>query len=324
MNAKLLVPALLAACLIPVALPGKRLGIFPNTVVDMVQVGSLTRVSTASCGQCHAPTPSATVVQVVPGARSNDAGTTTSIQVVATSTSSGNDGGFTADVTAGSFVAGSTTQVNATGDAVTHTASTNGRSWQFTWKAPTTPGLAEMYVVANAVNGNLRADAGDLWAFHGSSPTNTVSTPVRLYANAPGCVAVGGSCADGYGNYSVLGAPLPPTVGNSAFKLESHGLPPGQPLLLMMTIGGNLPAFDMSQLGAPGCFLRTTLQLQFIASTTTGDASRAEGTFTVPVPIPNQPILKGLKFTVQNGVIDGNSQRLFPMVVTNALEVTIL
>ena len=77
-------------------------------------------------------------------------------------------------------------------------------------------------------------------------------------------------------------------------------------------------------LGAPGCFLRTTLQLQFIASTTTGDASRAEGTFTGPVPIPNQPILKGLKFTVQNGVIDGNSQRLFPMVVTNALEVTIL
>ncbi|MCA8958230.1 MAG: hypothetical protein KDC87_19290, partial [Planctomycetes bacterium] len=229
--------------------------------------------------------------------------------------------GIAADATAGTFVAGSTTRVNTTGDAITHIASA-ARSWTFGWKAPATPGLAEIYTAVNNTNGD-RLETGDQYSFHGADPAATVCTPIRLYANPVGCVATGDSCPDGYGNYSVLGGASVPSVGNTAFKLEAFGLPPSAPLLMMLSVGTNLGGFDMAPLGAPGCVLRTTLQIQLQAATSAGDAKRAEGSFIAPLGIPNQPALKGFAFTVQMGAIDANSTRAFPLLVTNGLEVTI-
>jgi hypothetical protein len=54
-----------------------------------------------------------------------------------------------------------------------------------------------------------------------------------------------------------------------------------------------------------------------------GDASRAEGALALPLGIPNQPALRGLKFAVQYGMIDVNSKRAFGFMTTNALEITI-
>ncbi|MCA8955070.1 MAG: hypothetical protein KDC87_03295 [Planctomycetes bacterium] len=299
----------------------KRTGLFPNTVVDMINVGSLTRVASTSCGQCHLNAHGGVTVTATVQNRVIATGASTSLTLTGSSAIPGNAGGFCMDATAGGFVAGTNTYTNAAGDAITHMAST-ARSWTFSWKAPATPGLAELYTAVNTANGDLR-NTGDMFGFHGANPNDTVSTPVRLYANATGCVAVGDSCSDGYGNFSVLGGASVPSVGNTGFKVEGFGLPPSAPLLFMLSLGKNLGGFDMAPLGAPGCVLRTTLQIQITAATSGGSASRAEGSFSAPLPIPNDPNLRGIGFTVQMGAIDNNSTRAFPLLVTNGLEVTI-
>lgn len=325
---KLLLVAIPVALIVTDNLLSKQAGIFPNTMVapglgqSPINVGSLTRVATKSCDQCHLGTPSAVAVTVKPAARSILVNQSTAITISGTSSTLTTTGGFAADVTKGTLIGGATSKTTAAGDAITHRNRLN-RSWAFNWKAPATGGLAELYTAVNNTNGNANT-TGDTWAFHGSKPTNTISTPVRLYANAAaGIKPTGESCPDGFGNYSVLGAPVVPTVGNSAFKVEAFGMAPSAQLLIMISIGGNVPGFDMKTLGAPGCVLRTAIQLQAVAGTGPGDASRAEGALTLPVPIPNDSTLKGLTFAMQFGFIDKNSNRAFPFTVTNGLEITI-
>lgn len=306
----------------------KATGIFPFTQFGRLNVGPLTRASSQSCGQCHRATtnapPRGVTVSVAPTARVLSAGASTSVTVKATSTVTSSSGGFVSDVTTGSLVAGTSTKVNPAGNAITHFKNAV-RAWTFTYKASATPGLAEMYVVGLNGNSNtpvLLPDIGDEYAFHGSSPTNTVSTPVRFYANAPGFKAVGESCSDGFGNFSVLGGKTPPKIGTT-FLIEGAGMPPSSPMLFMMGLGTNLPPVDLGFMGAPGCVLRQTMQFQIALATSGGNASRAEGGFALPIPVPNDQALKGFGFTVQFGMIDSNSTRAFPFTVTNGLEVTL-
>ena len=304
----------------------KQRGLLPFDNIRGVNVGSLTRTSSQSCGACHTGSsgvalPGLVDVEIKPGARVLPAGSSTPMQVSSTSSTASPSGGFVSDVTAGSFVAGSSTRTRSTGDAITHSTSAN-RSWSFTYKASTTPGLAEMYTVAMNSNGNQRRDNGDRYAFHGSDPANTTSTPVRLYANAPGFKAVGESCSDGFGNFSVLGGKTPPAIG-ATFTLETFGLPPAAPLLFMLSVGTNLPPLDLVVMGAPGCVLRQNMTLQVPLKTSPGNVNRAEGGFSLPIPVPNNPGLRGLGLTVQFGAIDSNSSQAFPFVVTNGLEITI-
>ena len=321
---------------IPVALVctgdllSKVTGILPNTFVapgpgqTPINVGSLTRTSTRSCGQCHVLAHGGVNVTVAPTARSILVNQSTAIAISGTSATGTTHGGFCADVTAGSLVAGATTRINAAGTAITH-INRNSRSWSFNWRAPATGGLAELYTVVNCVDGGIIPNTtGDSWSFHGSNPTATVSTPVRLYANAtPGIKPTGNSCSDGFGNFSVLGAPSVPSVGNSAFRIEGFGMPPLAPLLFMLSIGGNVPGFDMAVLGAPGCVLRTGIQSQAQVLTGPGNRTRAEGSLSLPIPIPNDGTLRGLTVAVQFGFIDSSSNRSFPFTVTNGLEITI-
>ena len=304
----------------------KHRGLLPFDRIGGTNVGSLTRTSAQSCGVCHTSPgrlalPSTVDVEIKPGDRVLAAGGVTSMQVVATSSVSSPSGGFVSDVTAGSFVPGSGTRSSATGNAITHSRSSH-RSWSFTYRASANPGLAEMYTVAMNSNGNQSRDNGDRYAFHGSNPTNTTSTPVRLYANAVGFKAVGESCSDGFGNFSVLGGKTPPAIGTT-FILEAFGLPPTAPLLFMLSLGTNLPPLDLAIMGAPSCILRQTMTLQVPLQTNPGNASRAEGSFILPVPVPNNAGLRGLGLTVQFGAIDSNSPRSFPFLVTNGLEITI-
>ena len=76
-------------------------------------------------------------------------------------------------------------------------------------------------------------------------------------------------------------------------------------------------------MGAPGCLLRTRLQIEVPGLTSGGNAVRGEGRVLLPAPIPNDNTLKGFVLSMQIGVIDPNSKRSFPVVVTNGIEVKI-
>jgi hypothetical protein len=319
----LLVCALPALLFVAAPTASKKLGILPFDVVKTVNVGSLTRIAGQACGQCHRmfSGPDLVAVKVEPTARVIPVGASTSVKISGTSTTPSKTGGFVADVTSGTFVAGTNTRIGPFGNVITH-ADSIARSWTFSWKAPATGGLAECYVVVNATNDDL-SNAGDSWSFHGSSPRNATCTPVRFYANAKGAKATGESCPDGYGNYSVLGVPEAPAIGTSTFRLEGFGLPPAAPLLVMVSIGGNVPGFDLKALGAPGCVLRTKLTLEALAVTKPGNAMRSEGSFTLPLPIPNQTSLRGLVVAAQFMALDKKSTHPFPVVVTNGIEFTI-
>lgn len=285
---------------------------------------SMTRNASNSCGNCHGSRaqPSGVVVTVTPTARVLDPGQTIGITVAAKNPAvSSNTGGFAADVSAGALIAGSTSKIRGDGLAITH-RNRNQRTWAFNYKAPTTPGLVEFYTVGLTSNGDGKRDAGDKYAFHGSDPANTVSTPVRMFVNAPAIKPVGSSCDDGYGNYSVLGASTTAKLG-TVFQLEAHGLPTAASALLMISVGANVPGFDMGVMGAPGCVLRTAMLIEVPLITSGGAVSRSEGKLVLPLPVPNDAKLKGLVLSIQVGALDAKPKRAFPMIVTNAIEATI-
>ncbi|MCA8956391.1 MAG: hypothetical protein KDC87_09965 [Planctomycetes bacterium] len=291
-------------------------GILPSSSLP------LTRNASASCGSCHSGTPGGPTVQVQLGLRVLSGSQTTAITVSATGGAAGTRGGLAADVTAGQLIAGANTRTSTAGNALTH-SDDRSRTWTFNYQAPAQTGPVEFYTVVNAVNGDGRTN-GDTWAFHGSNPTNPVSTPVRMYVNAPGVVPIGSGCADGYGNVAVYGAPQPPTLGNPNFSLEAIGLPPSARVMLIIGLQKNMPSFDMGVMGAPGCFLHTDLAASVYGISTPGDASRAEGRFVIPVAIPSNPVLKGFFFRTQVGAVDASpGARALPVVFTNGLGVTL-
>ncbi len=285
-----------------------------------------------SCGYCHAPFPGGPSVFVVPTLRVLSSGQKISITVTSTGGAPkhptlGLGGGFVADVSAGTFAAGSTSQVTSSGTWITHTNPFNAqRYWNFGYTAPTTPGRVDLWTVVNTVDGNNQ-NTNDQWAWHGNSPLNTFSTPVRLYVNAKAVQAVGTGCADGNGNVGVLGAPLTPTVGQ-AFRLEGFGLPPGQKCLLVFGVQQTFTPVSAASLGAPRCFLNTDfspLQLPFATtgSNTSQNRAMANGTFTLAAPIPNSSSLKGLFLRAQLLVVDPDSGNPLPVVFTNGLAMTV-
>ena len=147
---------------------------------------------------------------------------------------------------------------------------------------------------------------------------------MRFFVNAPGVVAIGAGCSDGYGNVGVYGASQTPSVGNANFKFEAVGLPPSARLLFILGLQKTMPSIDLTLLGAPGCYLHTDIAIATYLGTTAGDAGRAEGRFVLPAPIPNSAGLKGFFFRTQLAVIDGSpSARSLPVVFTNGLGVTI-
>ncbi|MHC5071692.1 MAG: choice-of-anchor V domain-containing protein, partial [Planctomycetota bacterium] len=144
----------------------KKDGIFPTASLP------LTRHANSSCGSCHNPFVGGPTVTVAPKTRVLSPNQGTTVTVSATGGAPGGSGGFCADVTAGSLVAGSNSQVSFRGTAITH-VNPSSRSWTFGYKAPGTPGPVELYAVVNTVNGNGKT-SGDQFAFHGASSTSTV------------------------------------------------------------------------------------------------------------------------------------------------------
>lgn len=294
----------------------KKDGILPSTSL------TLTRTASSSCGSCHGGSPGGPTVRVTPSERVMRPGQSISVQIATSGGPSGSRGGFAADVTGGTLVAGSNTRVSSSGAAIAHSDS-RARTWSFGYRAPTQTGPVEFYTVANAVNGDGKT-SGDRWAFHGSNPSATTSTPVRFFVNAPGVVPIGKGCSDGYGNVGVFGASQTPTVGNSGFRFEAVGLPPSARLMFMLGVQKNAPSVELTAMGAPTCFLHTDIAISIYFTTTAGNAERSEGRFSLPAPIPNNTALKGFFFRSQIAVLDGSPRaRKLPVVFTNGLGVTI-
>lgn len=287
------------------------------------------------CGQvlCHGaavgvPGGGGITITVAPTARSLTLGQAISVNTKVTGgavSTTAQIAGFNSTVTRGRFTAGAGTQVGFAGTDITHTDPLN-RTWTYGYTASTTlTGLVNMFVVCNTANGDNLADPGDIWAFHGYDATSTTSTPVRLYVNAARVRPFGSACVGSYGQYPVLGAPQAPNLGSSTFSFELVGAPPSAPITLILAANTAWTPLDLSIINVPGCFLHVDPSLVQISSATSagGNAQRAEGTASLPLPIPSDPALAGLKLQSQIAIIDFANGRPLPLTMTNALEITL-
>lgn len=275
-----------------------------------------------SCGACHAATPGmgGLDVDVTLSARSLTPGQ--SITVTTSSTggqTASTNGGFSSEVTAGTFSAGATSRVGLGGLGVTHVSSiTAVRAWTYGYTAPAAPGPVSMYATSNTVNGNFLPGPEDWWAFHGGDGLEQTPTPVRLYVNAARVAPVGDSCAGTWENVPVLGIRETPDAGNANFAVELIGGAALAPMVLL--IGTPVPPIDLGFLGITGC----TLYVNPLATvaTATGPGSTKHGEGAVRIALPLAASLRA-NIRLQAAYFDTGNGRSLPMTVTNALDVMI-
>ncbi len=274
------------------------------------------------CGQCHTPTAGAPLpsLDFAPQQRSLDL--SQAIQVTATANGgvNGTHGGFVAEATAGAFSAGTTSKIDATGAFITHQIAGFGRTWQFGYTAPATPGVIEIWAAGNTADGDA-SENGDSWAFLGGAQAN--SAPTRLYANAAGVTNLGDGCVGGFGQWPVLGAPQSPTVGNPTFRLELHSAPPATAAIFLL---GTTPvSLSLTPFGVDNCTLYTLPSLQLTIPTSPGGtAVNGDGTAALPLPLPNNPAIRGVMLHAQVLVIDPASGRPANATMSNAVTITVL
>ena len=321
MKVRLFVVALppILACAISFPLPSSSTGIYFPGLTQAIP----------ACGQCHNPSPGAPSpfqpirVSLQPSERVLSSGQSITLALSASGgQSASTNGGFSMDTTAGTFSAGPNTQVIAPGDAITHTSSSS-RSWNMGYTAPTAPGLVDLRVVCNTVNHDMINGPDDLWAFHGFDDTATQVTPVRLYVNATGVVALGTACVGSFGNVPVLGADTVPSVGNAGFALRLHGAAPLTVAGLMLGVTPFPTGLDLTGIGVTGCSLYVNPVLTLTGATSLGDAQRAEGSASFAMPIPGIPTLRTATIHFQSFIFDVANGRPVTMTMTNGLSVTI-
>ena len=281
-----------------------------------------------SCGGCHLGVQGQNNLRVRVDLSAHSLAPGQAISITTSATGGTTDpqlrGGFSSDVTAGTFTAGANTRVAIRPDAISHSQRTPGRSWTYGYVAPLSPGPVEMFVTVNTVNGD-GFNSGDIWGFHGFQASAAVPTPVRLYVNAQGVQPVGTACAGGFGNVPVLGARQVPQVGNQAFAVEAHGLPPGTGVALLLNAPTNFTPIELGPIGMAGCTLHVDpVNLVVLNGLSgTGDAQRATATANFPLPIPNDPRVLGNVLVVQAAILDLASGRPTPITMTNGLRVTV-
>jgi hypothetical protein len=249
-------------------------------------------------------------------------GESVTVQLQVTGGPSGSRGGFAAENSGGTFVAGTNTRINTSGRAgafATHSGS-NGRTWSFRYTAPSTPGLQRVYAVAMSADGSGRT--GDVIAFHGTDPTASVSTPIYVGVHAAGNQRLGQGCVGSFGNWPVLYATETPSVGNANYALQLAGAAPNANALFLLGLPRAAP-MDLTVIGAAGCGLWVDVLGSLSTTTTNGNAQRGEGTATGALPIPNDPALRGALLASQVAIVDPMSGRTLPITLTNGLTLRI-
>lgn len=285
----------------------------------------------SSCAACHSgsgPTPTRAnppITTLTVGARVLTAGQQTTVTTSVTGGVTGSTGGFLCEATDGTFSAGGGSHVNGAGGSITH-SNKNQHSWGYNFTAPSTPGPIELTSVA--MTSNSSGTSGDQFSFRGFDPNATFGTPVRLYVLPAGVSNLGSGCADGYGNFPVLGAASSPNLGNSAFAFDMVGGSTNSIALLL--IGINPPGFNGIDLGAvlgiSGCTGYVLNPVAIPTSVTgSGNAVRADGTCSFPFPIPSGSVYLGFAMDAQAAVLDASvaATRSMPMTMTNGVHVVV-
>jgi len=120
--------------------------------------------ATSGCN-CHASSPTASVVVSITGPQAVAPSSTHSYTVSVTGGPATTFGGFDLKPSAGTLTAGSNNQVSSGEETHINSAS---RSWTFSWTAPATTGSQNFVAVALAANGN-GSSSGDAYNFFGGA-----------------------------------------------------------------------------------------------------------------------------------------------------------
>ena len=181
-------------------------------------------------------------------------------------------------------------------------------------------GPVEIYSVANTVDGF--GYINDIWAFHGWDPSSLLAVPARLYVNARGIQRIGEGCVGSFGNQPVLGGAEDPVLGNKSFFLEVINAAALAPIVFAVGLQYPTP-IDLSILGITGCRLHVYSLDSFVTVTSPGLPRFGLGRARMPLPIPNDPVLKGGVLAFQAAIVDRHNGRPRPVTMTNAVSVTL-
>ena len=283
------------------------LPLFSRSAGTLPGINSISNtVTTTGCGSgCHGSGPNAAGVvtmTLAPSVASVASGSTTPITVSVSGGVNTGLGGFCLQTSRGTFVAGTGSQISASGNAITHT-SRNQVTWNASFAAGTTPGLVQWTAVGLTANGS--GTSGDSWGYWG--PSSAVGgSQFRLYVNAANVTPAGVGCAGSGGYKPLLGAAAAATLGQN-FNTETYNVPVSTFVIGVLGLsnvsfnGIPLP-LDLGIAGAPGCMLRTDLSLT--QGVLTSGSGVGGGSAVVTWPIPNDPSLRGATVYFQSLVLD--------------------
>ena len=277
-----------------------------------------------SCGQCHGTgfaNERGIVKPVIKTNASIQLGAKSPITVTLLGGVKGSTrGGFSMDTNLGSFTAGTSTRTGNSSQSITHNTSLN-RSWTFNFSSQKT-GLAKLTMTGNTVDGNGR-NSGDSWGWYGPN-SGVPGTPFRIFINDSKVFPYGSSCSGTKGFAPLIGSAKNAALGQTT-TIEAYNLPPAVAVMNILgfsnTSLGAIPLpLDLSFLGAKGCSLRASMDLNQVAlSKGTGSGN---GIANFAWPIPNLSALRGINLYFQALVFDKGANNL-GITTTMGLKITI-
>ena len=301
-------------------------GALPGTVGLLLTGQSQTVANTVvrsgqGCAQCHPATAGAPlpVPASTPDRYSLDLNQ--SIQITTSATGGvvnpNNHGGFVMETTRGAFTPAQTTSISTDGKFIAQSFSFWGRSWQYGYTAPATPGPVELYYAVQTADGDGN-EIGDSWVFNGGD--RQTSVPMRLFVNAPGVAHAGDGCVGAFGITPVLGGSTSATPG-ATLNLDIVGAAPSTTATFLF--GASATQFPLATIGAAGCTLWVTPLFDITLLTSAGTPKLGDGTVSFPLPVPNNANLTGLTLFAQTAIADLGNGRTLPITMTNAVSFTV-
>ncbi len=189
------------------------------------------------------------------------------------------------------------------------------------WIAFVDPGWSTVPVEPGGTTMPSARQSGGTWTVGGSG-----ALKARLFCgllDGQGRVPFGGLCAGAAGNIGTLATPLPPSVGNTAFRFEGSGFSPSTLMFLAMGFQPQFPTFQIP--GTAGCYQSTDAAVTVVGFSGAGDvrSSSPYGHVQFDLPLPTSPAFVGLYFSAQLAGLDAGSTAAVPFTTSNAMQVTL-
>lgn len=200
----------------------------------------MTGVAQSASGcSCHSSTPNANgpVTVSISGPQAVRPGTANSYTISVSGGPAGTEGGFNLKAQAGTLIAGVDCQL--VGGELTH-FSPDFRTWHFSWQAPATDEVVNLYAVSQACNGNGN-NQGDSWNWYGGA----VNTPFPITVSSLVGVGDGGPAA-------LALSPAYPNPFTTTARISFMLAHPGPAKVEVFDLGGRRVAVLASGDLAPG------------------------------------------------------------------------